>query len=522
MSDPDDLRGQTVAKRYRIVRAIGEGGMGIVWEAEQLDLPRRVALKALPRYVAFDGNAVRRFKREAESAASLQHPNIAQIFDFYLGGDGPPALVMELLDGAPLEDEIARGPIAPERIALIARQVLSALAVAHDHAIVHRDIKPANIFLSRGPTGEVVKILDFGVAKVLDSAPITATGIVLGTPLYMAPEQASGQPVTPATDLYALGVCIYEMVAGRAPWGELSGARLVSAIVLSEPTPLRELAPHAHPLLVEVVERALQKNPADRFASARAMSDALAPLDPSAAPVPARSDRALAPTLDAAANALDSAPAPRVVVRPAVDAPRPRRSQWPAFVISLLVVLLVGAIVAATLALRAASRRAAAAASGSASAASIPAPASVSVPVTSASAPDAIADAAVTGLVDASDDVAASTGAHAVRAPGVRLEYTAPNALDIAQGVHRTMTDMKGRLESCFVGAPACAKSLRYEVTVDQRHVLVLRSSRRVGDVCPSANVQSCMGAYLDASPSLPHLIEAYSFEIIPYPLTSR
>jgi eukaryotic-like serine/threonine-protein kinase len=513
MSDPDDLRGQTIAKRYRILRPIGEGGMGIVWEAEQLDLPRRVAVKALPRHVAFDGNAVRRFKREAESAASLQHPNIAQIFDFYLGGDGPPALIMELLDGAPLEEEIAKGPIAAERIASIARQVLSALAVAHDHAIVHRDIKPANIFLARTPTGEVVKILDFGVAKVLDSAPITATGIVLGTPLYMAPEQAAGQTVSPATDLYALGVCIYEMVSGSAPWGALSGARLVSAIVLSQPTPLRELAPDAHPLLVEVVDRALQKDPAARYASAREMSEALAPLDPSMAPVPARSAAELSATLDAPAEA------PRVVVRPA-RAPRPPSSRWPVFVIAVLAVLLVGAVAAAVVGFGAATRRGAPSPDASAATPEA-APPEAAPPEASASVVgstlDAPAQPSASAALASSSDAAGARDRPATPA-GVRLTYTVPGMPDIADGVHETMKVARVSLESCFLSGPSCSKSMRYEIIVTTRRVGVVAASGRVRDPCAAEQVEQCLATRLATAPSLPHLQDAYSFDIIPHP----
>ena len=294
--------------RYRVVRALGRGGMGAVFEAHQEGLGRRVALKVLHPHLAQDAQLVLRFRREAESAAGLGHPNIVQVTDFGREEDGTVFLVMELLDGVPLAAVIERdGMLSVERVAKIAWQVLSALDVAHRAGIVHRDLKPDNIFVTHvSGVGDVVKLLDFGIAKLAESegSGLTATGTVMGTPAYMAPEQARGAPVDARVDLYAVGVVMYEALAGRLPYNGNNYNALIAAILTEQPPRLRELRPDLPAEIAAVVERAMSRDPAGRFANAAAMRDALSPwLDASAPgslasiPVTAAADMGSAETI---------------------------------------------------------------------------------------------------------------------------------------------------------------------------------------------------------------------------------
>ena len=293
--------------RYRLERELGAGGMGAVWIAVQEGLGRRVALKTLLPALAQDAQAVTRFKREAELAASLGHPHIVQVTDF--GSDeGGAFLVMELLQGRSLGEAIENeAPMDPARLATIAQQVLSALAATHERGVVHRDLKPDNVFLTRvAGGGELVKLLDFGIARMAlgdVASRLTQTGQILGTPLYMAPEQARAQDVDGRTDLYALGAILYEAASGQRPFEASTYPALIAAIVMDEPTPLRELRPSLPADFVAIVETAMAKEPDQRFRNPDAMSRALGSL---AAPASARrgGDVAFAATM--AAPAVDS------------------------------------------------------------------------------------------------------------------------------------------------------------------------------------------------------------------------
>ncbi|MBL8611629.1 MAG: protein kinase [Myxococcales bacterium] len=275
--------GTIIAGRYRIVRLLGEGGMGAVYEAVQLPIGRRCALKTLLPALARDPASVARFEREARAAASLGHPNIVQVTDFLWEG-GIPVLVMELLEGrslgAVLRDE---GRVAPQRAAFVASQVLLALEAAHRAGIVHRDIKPDNVFLTSisGMT-DIVKVVDWGIAKLDAGAPggaateLTTAGSMLGSPAYMSPEQARGAGIDLRTDVYGVGALLYRAIGGRLPYEATSMNALLFAIAEQTPTPLTRIA-QVDPRLSEIVERAMAKDPSARFQSAAELHAALAP-----------------------------------------------------------------------------------------------------------------------------------------------------------------------------------------------------------------------------------------------------
>ena len=279
--DLTDLVGRTLARRYEVVRPIGQGGMGVVFEAIQLDLGRPVALKVL---FDDDPRAIARFRQEATATAKLRSPNVVAITELVEPDDAPPFLVMELLDGEPLGRLLAREKkLPPSRAVGIAVQVLSALAQAHALGLVHRDIKPSNVFLVRTPSGgDVVKVLDFGVAKVLEGGMKTTTGAILGTPAYLAPEQILSRVVGPAADLHAVGVLLYEMLTGTRPWRSSD----VIASIAYVPASALDGVP---PSLAAAVAKALAKDPAARHASAEAMINALKEaLEPPPSPSPSR------------------------------------------------------------------------------------------------------------------------------------------------------------------------------------------------------------------------------------------
>jgi serine/threonine-protein kinase len=276
--------GLILGRRYRIVRLIGSGGMGSVYEALQTDLGRRVALKVLDPRLTFEAAHIERFRREAHAAAMLGHPNIVQVTDFQTNQGEPPFLVMDFLEGQSLAQVLDRhGRIDAMHAARIGVQVLDALAAAHRAGIVHRDIKPDNVFLMQVPAvGEIVKVLDFGVAKLADAPPssaqLTATGAMLGTPAYMAPEQARGANVDARADLYAVGASLYHALAGTMPFIANSAPALLFAIVEQQPAPLAQLRPDLPRELVMVIERAMAKDANARFQSADEMRAALAPI----------------------------------------------------------------------------------------------------------------------------------------------------------------------------------------------------------------------------------------------------
>jgi eukaryotic-like serine/threonine-protein kinase len=267
--------GVTLSGRYRLQRLIATGGMGQVWEAVDSRLGRRVAVKVLKQEFSQDPEFIERFRAEARTTAMLNHPGIAAVHDYgesQIDGEGRTAyLVMELVNGEPLNSVLKRTGRLSLRHALdMLEQTGRALQIAHAAGLVHRDVKPGNIMIT--PTGQV-KITDFGIAKAVDAAPVTQTGMVMGTAQYIAPEQALGHDATPASDVYALGVVGYEVVSGKRPFAG-DGALTVAMKHIKEPPP--PLPPDLPPNVRELIEITLVKNPGMRYRSGGPFADAVA------------------------------------------------------------------------------------------------------------------------------------------------------------------------------------------------------------------------------------------------------
>ena len=279
----DPRLGTVVDGRYRIEKRIGEGGMGIVYLATHTVLGKRLALKVLRGEVARDADVVQRFITEAQSATSIGHENIIDISDFGRLPDGTVYFTMEYLDGEALTDMIKRGGSVPVREAVhIIRQISSALGAAHSRGIIHRDLKPDNIYLvKRGGAANFVKVLDFGIAKVGGaSSKLTKTGMVFGTPHYMSPEQAAGQTVDQRTDVYALGVIMYEMFVGKVPFDADTFMGILTKHMFEPPIPpsqTQQGAGNRLGALEDITLKALQKKPELRQQS---MADLVLELDP--------------------------------------------------------------------------------------------------------------------------------------------------------------------------------------------------------------------------------------------------
>ena len=312
--------GQVLAGRYEIGAVLGRGGMAEVRAGWDLRLGRAVAVKTLLPGLAEQPTIRRRFEGEARAAARLAHPNAVAVFD--VGEEeGVPFLVMEQIVGPTLEEEMRRGPLDTGRLRRLGEEVLGALGAAHSAGLVHRDVKPANVLMT--PDGSA-KVADFGIAKAVvdETAPAlqvdhTTTGQMLGTVAYMAPERLAGRPATVQSDIYSVGVVLYEGLTGTRPFAAPTPIAMVRAIDQASPAPLRDCCPDLDPALVATVERAMARNPEDRFASAAAMSAALrAGADPSAGVTGA-------PTVIAAPTALSPG-----VPAPAASLSRRARHRW--------------------------------------------------------------------------------------------------------------------------------------------------------------------------------------------------
>ncbi len=294
MNEASQLIGQIIQDTYRIEKLIGEGGMGAVYEAAHLRLARRFAVKLLYPAVAKHPEALARFQREAQVTSALGHPHILEVIDFNHTPDGAPYIIMELLAGEDLAARLRRQlRLEPPAVASILRQAASALQAAHEQGIVHRDLKPNNIFLCRrGKRDDFVKVVDFGVSKVLGAqGGLTSTQALIGTPFYMSPEQAeqrSGE-VDLRADIYALGVIIFEALTGRPPFAADSIPQLLFKVAYHEAPLLRSLRPDLPAALDAVVARALAKQREERWASAgelaAAFKAALGPAPHQALPV---------------------------------------------------------------------------------------------------------------------------------------------------------------------------------------------------------------------------------------------
>ncbi len=264
--------GDVVAGRYRVEALLGRGGFGVVYRAVQLNIGRAVALKMLLAEALAHPEGIARFRREAELAQRLEHPNTVRLYDFGETEQGLPFIAWELLRGRALDEVLAAtGGLPPARVARIAVQALKALMEAHALGIVHRDVKPSNLFLCEfSGEPDFVKVLDFGIAKSLSDGPgLTSDGIIVGTPSYMSREQVGGRDLTPASDLYALGLVMAEALTGRPVFAAESGLALCMAQLSEAPVPLPPSV-LASPL-ASVIARAVQKDPAARFATAAEM-----------------------------------------------------------------------------------------------------------------------------------------------------------------------------------------------------------------------------------------------------------
>ena len=297
--EPDQsLVGRKIAGKFAIESAIGGGAMGAVYKARQIALDKSVAIKVMHRELWTDATYVARFLREAKAASRIDHPASVRVIDFGEEPDGLLYLAMELLEGRDLYTLLREeGPLPRDRVGDILLQVLAAMAVAHEMGVVHRDIKPENIMIQRGTDDEgrprdLVKACDFGVAKITDhrgeksvtGPAITTEGLVVGTPEYMSPEQGRGEVLDARSDLYSVGIILYQMLAGRVPFDAESALGIVLKHVTEDPVPPSRLRPEADAALEAVCLRAIQKKKEDRYQTAREMrSDLKIALDPNAA-----------------------------------------------------------------------------------------------------------------------------------------------------------------------------------------------------------------------------------------------
>ncbi|HZT17249.1 MAG TPA: Stk1 family PASTA domain-containing Ser/Thr kinase [Gaiellaceae bacterium] len=349
MATADTLIDRTFDKRYVIKRKLGSGGMADVYLAEDQELGRRVALKLLNERHAADEQFVERFRREAQSAAGLNHPNIVSIFDRGLA-EGTYYIAMEYLDGRTLKELLVRNGPTPIPIAVdYARQILGALAFAHRNGIVHRDIKPHNIVVGRDGR---LKVTDFGIARS-GASQMTEAGSIVGTAQYLSPEQARGAPVDPRSDLYSLGIVLYEMLTGKVPFTGDTPVEIAMKHLSQVPSPPSKLRPQVPHDLDAVVMRAIAKDPERRYGSAEEMEADLARVargvavsretEDAMTQVLAGAGASTASTMVTRPRAVAPPPAPPAYRRPLpyydYEEPAPRRSFWPWLLALGLIVL---------------------------------------------------------------------------------------------------------------------------------------------------------------------------------------
>lgn len=296
---PDSL---VLDGRFRVIRPIGSGGMGDVYLGEQVSLGRKVAIKVLHHDLHKQQGMLERFKREARLLSAVEHPAVVRIIDFGESGDSA-CLVMELVEGESLFDLLQSGPLEPSRALTVLHQLAEGLAAIHDKGIIHRDIKPENIYLSPTTRGEQARLLDFGIARLIEpdaDSSVSQIGVVLGTPEYLSPEQAIGARADARSDLYSLGVVAYRMLSGRLPFDGPDARKYIAQHANVAPLPLDQAAPAlaAHAELLALVMRLLEKNPANRFQSTHELAEALSAaassvllqaLMPPSAPAPSES-----------------------------------------------------------------------------------------------------------------------------------------------------------------------------------------------------------------------------------------
>ena len=342
----DPMLDSVLDGRYRVHGKLGEGGMGVVYRAHQDAVGRDVAIKVLSREASMKRSLVKRFENEAKIISQLRHPSTLKLIDFGRAPDGRLFIVTEFLEGRTLEAEIARSRLSPERTLHIIGAICDSLSEAHGRGIIHRDLKPGNVLLEELDHVDLVKVLDFGIAKLGQQPTNTATGTVFGTPFYMSPEQASGSAADHRSDLYSLGVVAYECLCGAPPFtGEAPVALLVQH-VNAQPPPLLERAPNIPEPLAELVMQLLEKSPDDRVQSVRELRTRI---DTILGHKPRPSSGAGVPRVPMADNDVTPVEPERSVAPLATDADvlskplaaPPRGSAWLA--ISLVIALVSGA-----------------------------------------------------------------------------------------------------------------------------------------------------------------------------------
>jgi hypothetical protein len=369
-----DLIGAIVADRYHVLRKLGEGGMGQVYLVEHVKMGRKSALKVMNPAMVKDADAISRFNREAANASRINHPHVADVYDFGETADGIIYLAMEFVDGPPLTKLIQdEGPLPPARAATIIRQAADALAVAHDMGIVHRDLKPDNIMIAKSRDGsDVVKVVDFGIAKAADNVAqkVTKTGLVVGTPEYMSPEQLAGDKLDGRSDIYSLALVAFNMLTGKLPFPAETVQESMIMRLTESPRKLADMRPDVawSTEVQECLDKALSREVSSRYQSAtefgRALSHALegmasparatAVRAASASPAVATESRGSIPVTRVAGERApsDAAAAPSVASRDQTTVGIPVRRRSRAVAVSAGGVILVAALVSAAMVYR--------------------------------------------------------------------------------------------------------------------------------------------------------------------------
>ena len=336
--DETTIEGRLFDGRYRMIRRIGSGGMARVFLAEDVDLHRDVAIKVLHDRYSEDAQFVERFAREARAAAGLNHPNIVAIYDRGQS-EGSYYIAMEYLDGETLKDVILReGPLPDRRAIDDTRQLLAALRFAHRREIIHRDVKPHNVMVLRDGR---VKVADFGIARAGDSE-MTEAGSIVGTAQYLSPEQARGQHVGPESDLYSVGVVLYEMLTGRLPFTGDSAVAIAMKHVQETPVPPRQIVPTIPADLEAVVQRAMAKDPAHRYHSADEMGMDLDRVRKGLGVTEATAALSADAAYAAPGRTMVAPPPPSSGSYPVAQAPTPPRRTWPWVVVLVLLAAVAG------------------------------------------------------------------------------------------------------------------------------------------------------------------------------------
>jgi serine/threonine-protein kinase len=283
-ADEDSLVGTTLSNTYEVIRILGEGGMGRVYEAQHTRIQsKKFALKALHPEFARRNDILARFQREVEAAASINSPHVLGVYDVDVTEDGRPFLVSELLEGKELGDHLEKeGKVNLPWAVSVVRQICAALIEAHAQGVVHRDMKPENVFLTGSLESPLAKVLDFGISRLdgQEGNTLTKTGFIMGTPSYMAPEQAKGIRVDHRADIYSVGAIIYQMVTGRIPFDRADATATLAAVLTEEPDPPRSIAPDIPEHFEMIIQRAMAREPEDRYQTMAELDVALAAYDP--------------------------------------------------------------------------------------------------------------------------------------------------------------------------------------------------------------------------------------------------